>query len=236
MSSEITSSEIMNEVDVKFESEGLTGVVPVGTYLSDAASRLGIRFEPACDLEEKEHSCSVTITTGLDLLSDLTSQEIDTIEAARENGERLACQTRIEKAGEVVVMTKAKDSENEVPKPAEVSPEEYRKQFAELPLEKKIGEIVHLEMMTLSETLTYVANAPYTVADKILEVMAVFGFRKEEKAKVETRPKEHRVNEPKVETNGASAGAEPAEVVDQEELDKPIDATPIVDEETGKAV
>lgn len=228
----------MNEVDVKFESEGLTGVVPVGTYLKDAASRLGIRFEPACDPAEKTHSCAVTITGGTDLLSEPTSEEKETIADGVEKGERLACQARMEKSGEVVVMTKAKESADDVPKPVEISGEEYRKQFAELPLEKKIGEIVHLEMMTLSETLTYVANAPYTVADKIMGVMADFGFRKEEKAKDETRPKEHRVDETVVEANGsAPESAEKAEpeIVEQAELDEPIDATPIVDEEKGKA-
>ncbi len=229
----------MNEVDVKFESENLTGVVPVGTYLKDAAGRLGIRFEPACDPAEKTHSCTVTITGGSELLSEPTSEETETISKTVKKGERLACQTRIEKVGEVIVMTKAKDSKDKAPKPVEVTAEDYRKQFAELPLEKKIGEIVHLEMMTLSETLTYLANAPYTVADKIIGVMADFGFRKEEKAKDETRPKEHRVEEPAAETNGSapvSAEKDGSEMVDQAELDKSIDAAPIVDEEKGKAV
>ncbi len=226
----------MNEVDVKFESENLTGVVPVGTYLNDAASRLGIRFEPACDPAEKTHSCTVTIQSGGELLSEPTSQEKEAITDTVESGERLACQTRVEKVGEIVVMTKAKDSEDEVPKTVEITGEDYRKQFAELPLEKKIGEIVQLEMMTLSETLTYVANAPYTIADKILGVMAGFGFSKEQKAKVETRPKEHHVEDVKLEGNGTAKEPVGADVLDQEQLDKPIDATPIIEEETGKAV
>ena len=61
--------------------------------------------------------------------------------------------------------------------------ENFVKEFTELPLEKKLANLMKLEAIALGETFSYVINSPYTIADKVMDVMAEFGFKKEEEAK-----------------------------------------------------
>ncbi len=189
----------MKEAEIKFEREDIHGLIPVGTYLAEAARRLGIRFVEPCDTASGEHHCEVEVTLGGDLLSEKTSAEVKYFEG-KENSEnkRLACQARIEKEGEIEVKTK--ESETTKEKKVETE-EEYRKRFSELPLDKKISELVQLEAIALSDTLSFVFNSPYTLGDKIMHIMAGFGFKKEEQEREAARPEEHR-------TNGKSNGTE----------------------------
>jgi ferredoxin len=184
----------MSDVEIKFEREGVSGIVAVGTYVLDAAKRFGVRFENACKLDEKLHFCAVGISEGSGLLSAQTSAEEEYFSVNdHSKNERLGCQVKIEKPGEVVVMTKEKkpayDKETQ-----EAKDEAYRKEFAELPLEKKISELVQLEAIALSDTLSFVINSPYKIADKFLDVLAEFGFKKEKNEKDAVRPEEHRTN------------------------------------------
>lgn len=186
----------MAEAEIKFEREKLEGVVAVGTYVIDAAKRFGIHFDDICTPESDEHHCAVVISTGIDLLSPLTVAETEYFEKhGRKTNERLACHAKIEKAGEVVVMTKekAKDAADEAQREKDRD-EAYRKEFAEMPLEKKIASLVQLESIALSETVTFIVNSPFKVADKVLDVMAEFGFKKEEQEREAARPAEHKEN------------------------------------------
>jgi ferredoxin len=186
----------MAEVEVRFERENREGVVAVGTYVIDAAKRFGIHFDDICVRESEEHHCSVVISSGINLLSPLTGVEKEYFEKnGRKTNERLACQAKIEKAGEVVIMTKkkAKDAEAEAKSDADRS-EEYKKEFAEMPLEKQIASLVQLESIALSETVSFIINSPFKVADKVMDVMAEFGFKKEEKEREAARPAEHKEN------------------------------------------
>jgi ferredoxin len=181
----------MNEAEIVFENEGLEGIVPVGTYLSDAAKRIGVR-EGVCevsDIQAGEHKCAVEIKIGADHLSTRTDAELELLpEDRRKNGHRLACFARIESNGEIVIMTQKKKEEA---KPGEAIPtEEYKKTFAELPLEKKLSNLVELEVMALSETFSFVINSPYKVADKFMDVLAEFGLKKEADEKQAARPAE----------------------------------------------
>ena len=137
------------EAELKFERENREGVAVVGSYLIDAAHRLGVDIE--CERQGESDLCAMKITSGRDLLSAPTLAETEQLsEKRRKDGERLACQAKLEKAGEVVVMTNKK-TEEEV-KTEEDKTEEFKKEFAELPLEKKIANLLELEFMTLSET------------------------------------------------------------------------------------
>ena len=186
----------MAEVEIKFEREKQEGVVPVGTYLIDAAKRFGIRFEEACSIDEGIHFCSVTVPSGAHLLSPKTKAESEHFaEHGHRTNERLACQTKIDSPGEVVVMTKEKAKEPKVETNGEDTNEQYRKQFAELPLEKKIANLVQLETIALGETVSFIINSPFKVADKVMDVMAEFGFKKEEQQKDAARPAEHKENQ-----------------------------------------
>jgi ferredoxin len=178
----------MEEVEVTFEREGRKGLVATGSYLIDAAGRLGIRFEDVCVQAEGTHFCSVTIRSGADNLSALTQLETEHFSKnGRKNNERLACQAKIEKPGEVIIMTEEKKEET---KSENEESDQYVKDFTELPLEKKIAKLAKLEVIALGETISYVINSPFTVGEKVLDVLAEFGFKKEQRAKEATRPAE----------------------------------------------
>ena len=194
----------MNDAEVTFERENIEGVVAVGTYLSDAAKRFGIKFEADCVPAAGEHFCQVQIAKGSDFLSQKTSAEKD---ANLAEGWRIACHAKIEKAGEIVVMTKEKPTAVEEDKD---QAEDYRKRFEDLPLEKKMAELVRLESIALSETLTFVFNSPYKVADKLMDFLAEFGFKAETEKKEAARPEEHRTNG----SNGTKAKTKNEDVED----------------------
>lgn len=184
----------MAEAEVRFIRENREGVVAVGTYLIDAAKRFGIHFEDVCATETDTHCCSVTVVSGSDLLSGLTKAETKHFEKhGRKTNERLACQVKIEKPGEVEIMTKEEvhDPAPEAKAADGDSNEEYRKAFTEMPLEKKIANLVQLETIALGETVSFIINSPFKVADKVMDVMAEFGFKKEEREKEAARPADH---------------------------------------------
>lgn len=178
------------ETDVKFEPSGRNGVAVVGTYLFDAALRLGVVIDNECERKGNCDSCAVKITKGAELLSQPTKAELEHLSAERrKKGERLSCQAKIEKTGEICVMT------TEKPKP-EVPPfENFKKEFTELPLDEKVKRLIDLESITLSETFSYVLNLPYLIGEKLRDGMAEFGFKKEEEEKKAKRPAEHKTEE-----------------------------------------
>jgi ferredoxin len=174
------------EVDVKFEPSGRNGVVPVGTYLIDAARRFGIRLEDEYDENGKFTPCAVKITKGGNLLSEPTQVELEHLsEERRKKGERLASQAKIEKSGEICVMT------TEKVKPEPTPFESFQKEFGKLPLDEKVKYLLQLETVTLGETFAYLLNLPYTIGEKIRDGMAEFGFKMEEAEKQAKRPAEH---------------------------------------------
>ncbi len=183
----------MPDTEVKFKREGLEGVVAVGSYLIDIAKRFGIRFDDVCVLERNEHFCAVVVTTGSELLSGETKAEKDYfLSNNRKTRERLACQVKIEKPGEIEIMTREKAKEEASEKAAEDNSAQYRKEFEEMPLEKKIANLVQLETIALGETVSFIMNSPFKIADMMMGVMAEFGFKKEEQQKTSVRPDEHK--------------------------------------------
>ena len=192
------------EAELKFEREKRSGVVAVGTYLFDAARRLGVRLEDECGRLGECDSCAVRIKSGGEFLSDVTEKEKEQLTAKRrKNGERLSCQAKIVAAGEIVIMTHKKQAEE---KPEfEAKHEDYRKQFEELPLEKKISSLLELEAVAFSETLSFVVNSPSHIVEKIMDVMAHFGFKIDEREKDARRPKEHKTSKEKTENDAEDA-------------------------------
>lgn len=186
----------MSEVVINFKSEEREGIVAAGTYLVDAAKRLGIDIECNCLDEEVETkvSCAMKISAGKRLLSEPTKVELELLsDTARKNGERLACQTKIEKAGDVTVMSvkKKAEKEEETKGEEEVHKEEFKKQFEDLPLEKKISNLLELEAIALNETFSFVLSSPYTAAEKVMDVLAGFGLKMEKEDQKAKRPDEH---------------------------------------------
>lgn len=199
----------MNETELKFERENRNGVAVAGSYLIDATRRIGIEVEAECGRLGLCDSCAMTIRQGGDLLSAPTKAEAEQLsDEQRKNGERLSCQAKIEKPGEVVIMTKKKKKEE---KPSdEEKTEAFRKEFEELPLEKKIAALMKLEAIALSETFSFILNSPYKIADKVMDVMAEFGLKLDEEAKNAKTPEEHKTKEEpaaedKADSNGKRA-------------------------------
>lgn len=183
----------MKDAEVRFGREDAEGLVAVGSYLSDAAKRFGIKFETTCSPAANEHFCELEVTEGSTLLSKPTKAEAEFLKNGGLGEKwRLACHAKIERAGEIVVMTKEKKTTSEAEE--KEHSEEYRKRFEELPLDKKMAELLRLEAIALSETLNYVANSPYTLVDKIMDVMADFGIKLEKQKKEAGKPEEHRSN------------------------------------------
>ena len=176
----------MAGAEIRFEREGLEGVIPVGSYVGDAGRRFGVKGFERCNAE---HDCVITIKQGKELLSEPTSVEKEQLEeSARESEERLACHARIEKPGEIVVMTKERTEEQKI---EEDTGEQYRKGFSELPLDQKITELMKLEAIALGDTVTFIVNSPYKIFEKIGDVMADLGLKMENKAREARRPEEH---------------------------------------------
>jgi ferredoxin len=84
----------MADAEIKFD-EGREGIVPVGTYLIDAARRLGAGdFDCA---ETGDHCCQITVTSGIGLISKMTKRERELLTGEdRNEGVRLACFAKIE--------------------------------------------------------------------------------------------------------------------------------------------
>ena len=196
----------MEEVEIGFPDEGREGVVPVGTYLVDAAKRLGISV-PDCSSEDA-HACEIIIKSGAELLSPPTKAEKEQLDAdSRDGTVRLACYAKIEKPGEIIAMAKKKSEPVEEAK-TEEREEAYRKEFTELPLEKKIANLVQLEAIALSETFAFVINSPFKVFEKVGDVLAEFGFKKEEEEKRKARPAENGSSDAKSSAKKQKAAAD----------------------------
>ena len=178
----------MADVEIRFEREGLEGLVAVGTYLFDAAKRFGVTFDEECDKVKGLHHCAIIVTAGAPNLSPLTATETEHFaDNGRRTNERLACEARIIKSGEIVIMT---DQKKEESKTTEAPKERYQEEFEALPLEKKIARLFKMEAITLGETFSYVVNSPMKVIEKVGDVIAEFGMKIENEAKKATRPAE----------------------------------------------
>jgi ferredoxin len=191
------------EAELKFEKENINGIAVVGSYLIDAAKRLGVEITDDCGRLGLCDSCAVTVTSGAEFLSEPTKAELEQLsEDRRKQGERLSCQAKIAKEGEIVIMTREKKDERPE---AERKHEEFRKEFDALPLEKKIAQLVELEMVTLGETFSYVLNSPYQIGEKVVEFLSGFGFKFEKDAKDAKKPEEHKEKD---EASSATNGTE----------------------------
>jgi ferredoxin len=177
-------------VEIKFLPDERSGLVAQGTYLLDAAKRLGVRIPAECGGRGECDTCAVIVEQGATLLSSLTEAERQRLSPDRlASGERLACQVKIESAGELVlrlapVTERAETSEETVA--------DMRKEFRELPLDRKLATLVELEAVTAFQTLSAIADLPYKVAGKLLEVVAGKGREMNKRERQERKPAEHR--------------------------------------------
>ncbi len=177
-------------VDIKFEPDGRSGIIAEGTYLWDAAKRLGVRLPAECEGRGECDTCAVIVEAGATLLSSLTEAERKLLSPERlAAGERLACQVRVEHAGELtlrpVPFTERAETTEEAVK-------DFRKEFKEMPLDRKMATLAELEAVTMFQTLSAVMNLPFTIGEKVMDLMAGRGRAKTRQEREARRPAEHR--------------------------------------------
>jgi len=156
-------------VSITFEPSGISGLVAEGTYLIDAARRMGATLGTGCTAGKGEcPACVVSIKSGGDLLSQPSVAEEKQLGLEQlEQALRLACQVKIENHGEVVVMVATAK-----PKPASAAgenEEELRKKFGALPLNKKLATLMQLEAITMSEAFDTAIEKPLAFGSRTFD-------------------------------------------------------------------
>jgi ferredoxin len=151
-------------VEIRFEPDGPSGLVAEGASILDAARRLGFQI-PDCG--ECDGTCAVKIITGATLLSALTEAEHKQLSSERlTEGERLACQCKIERGGELVLKLVA---QTERPRTSQEKTRDLKKEFTELPFERKIATLVQLETIAVTEAFDAITDASVSFGKKIFD-------------------------------------------------------------------
>lgn len=156
-------------VSITFEPSGLSGVVAEGTYLVDAARRIGVSLGTGCTIGKAEcPSCLISVKAGANLLSPPSAAEQKHI-APEDLSEslRLACQVKLEYPGEVVVMASARKTGV----PPRDTASELRKEFGALPLKQKLATLVQLEAITMSEALDSAMEKPLAFGARTMDAL-----------------------------------------------------------------
>ena len=151
-------------VEIKFEPAGPSGPVAEGTSVVDAARRLGFQI-PECGV--CDGTCAVRIITGSTLLSALTDTERKQLSPARlAAGERLACQCKAERSGELVIRLVAQAERDRT---AEEKTRDLRQEFSELPFDRKIATLMQLETVAVTEAFDKITDASISLGKKLFD-------------------------------------------------------------------
>ena len=155
-------------VSITFQPYGITGVVAQGTYLIDAARRMGAPLGTGCTAGKGEcPACVVSVKDGAHLLSAPSAAEEKQLGVEHLNQWlRLACQAKIEYPGEVVVMVTARPQTRTEPVDTE---SELKKKFSSLPLKKKMATLVQFEAITMSEAFDSAIEKPLAFGSKTFD-------------------------------------------------------------------
>jgi uncharacterized 2Fe-2S/4Fe-4S cluster protein (DUF4445 family) len=158
-------------VSITFEPSGISGVVAEGTYLIDAARRMGAPLGEGCTAGKGEcPSCAVSVKSGAALLSLPSLAEEKQLGAEQlDQNLRIACQVKIENPGDVVVMVAARPQTRSTLNNTEA---ELRTKFGALPLNKKIATLLQLEAITMSEAFDSAIEKPLAFGAKTFDAIA----------------------------------------------------------------
>jgi len=152
-------------VSITFEPSGINGVVAEGTYLIDAARRMGAPLGAGCTSGKGEcPECVVSVKAGANLLSQPSLVEEQQLGVEHlDQSMRLACQVKIENHGDVVVMAAARPQASQSPVDSE---SELREKFGALPLGKKLATLVQFEVIAMSEAFDTAIEKPLAYGSK----------------------------------------------------------------------
>jgi ferredoxin len=177
-------------VEWKVGDESHGGIVAEGTYLWDAAKRLGVRLPAECEGRGECDTCAVVVEEGATLLSSLTSAERERLSPERlAAGERLACQAQVERGGDLVLRP-VPTTEREVTTEEAVA--DFRKEFKELPLQQKLRTLAEFEAVTAYQALSAIVELPFNVIERGLDLLAGRGRQLGRRERESKRPAEHR--------------------------------------------
>jgi len=173
-------------VEWKTDGEGHAGIIAEGTYLWDAAKRLGVRLPAECEGRGECDTCAVVVVEGATLLSGLTDAERKHLSDERlAEGERLACQAKVERGGDLVLrpvpVTERAETTDETSK-------EWREEFRRMPLKKKFATLAGLEADMAYETLVRVVDIPFNLFGKGLDLLASRGRKLSQGERERRRP------------------------------------------------
>jgi ferredoxin len=154
-------------VSITFEPSGINGLVAEGTYLIDAARRMGAPLGAGCTAGKGEcPACVVSVKAGANLLSPPSLAEEQQLGTEHlEQSLRLACQVKIENHGDVVVMSAARPQRSA---PVDDG-SELAKRFGALPLGKKLATLMQLEALTMSEAFDSAIEKPLAFGSKTFD-------------------------------------------------------------------
>jgi ferredoxin len=157
-------------VSITFEPSGINGVVAEGTYLIDAARRMGAPLGAGCTAGKGEcPACVVSVKAGANLLSPPSVAEEKQLGVEQLQQElRLACHVKLESHGDVVVMAAARPQTRSADTETEA---ELRKKFGALPLGKKLATLVQLEAITMSEAFDSAIEKPLAFGSKTFDAI-----------------------------------------------------------------
>jgi ferredoxin len=174
-------------VEIRFEPDGPSGLVAEGTSVVDAARRLGFQI-PDCG--ECDATCAVKIITGATLLSGLTDVERKQLSPERlAGGERLACQCKVERGGELVLKLVA---QTERPRTSQEKTRDLKKEFSELPFERKIATLAQLETIAVTEAFDAITDASVSLGKRIFDSVMTATPASEPKQDQAGAPKENK--------------------------------------------
>ena len=157
-------------VSITFEPSGLSGVVAEGTYLIDAAHRMGVSLGSGCTTGKGEcPECLVSIKAGADLISTPSAAELKQLAVEDlAQSHRLACQVKLQFPGDVVVMASARRADGGTPRDTK---SEVRRDFGSLPLTEKIATLVQLEAITMSEAFDSMIEKPLAYGARTMDAL-----------------------------------------------------------------
>lgn len=173
-------------VNIRFSDREAEGIVAEGTYLWEAAKRMGVRLPAECAGQGQCDTCAVIIEDGMMLLSGLTDAERERLSSERlASGERLACQTRIERSGDLALRL-APATEREPT--TEETVRDLGREFREMSLDQKVRTLAEFEAVTAYETIKTIAGVPSWLGGKVLDLMAGRGRTLEGRERAARRP------------------------------------------------
>lgn len=176
-------------VEIRFEPNGPGGLVAEGTYLWEAAKRMGLRLPGECEGRGECDTCAVLVEEGAALLSTPTGAEQKYLGTERlAKGERLACQAKIEQGGELLLRLAPQAVQAAV---EDKTASSLRREFGELPLDRKVARLMELEAMTISQALGMITNAPLSFGEKVLDMLARRGRQIDRRKRQARQPPEH---------------------------------------------